>query len=406
MSRVLTAALASSFLLGLLDSGAVQASAGDVVISEFRFRGPAGANDEFVEIRNAGAVPVDISGWKLQVCAAASGTAATRLGVPTATMLDAGEHYLFAHVSYTGGTPADVAYAIGIADEGGVRIADAGGNVVDGVGSSNGAVDECREGTGLALPAENSDSSFERTQDTNDNAADFAQRRSDPQACGACTAATPTVSVGDAAVAEGDAGATTTQVTVSLARPVTMQVAVGIASRDETAVAPVDYTTLQDTIVFGPGERTKTVSVSIASDQEPEPDETFALELSVPAGVVAADASGRVTILDDDEPASTRCAVFAVGRVDGRQGSLLVVAADFRAVAPRGFVAYLDTASRTRLFFSKLTSLSAAGGHATLVGTGFRLELGPQKHFGLSYVGGSVSGALQPGRIALNCASS
>jgi hypothetical protein len=407
MFRVLAAALAASFLFGLLDAGAVQASAGDVVISEFRFRGPAGANDEFVEIRNSGAVPVDISGWKLQVCAAASGTAATRVNVPAETMLDVGEHYLFAHTSYTGATLADASYAIGVADEGGVRIAAADGGVVDGVGSSNGAVDECREGPGLVLPTANSDSSFERTQDTDDNAADFAQRASDPQACGGCTAATPTVSVGDASVAEGNVGAATTQLTVSLARPVTVPVAVGIATKDETAVAPGDYRTLQETIVFAPGERTKAVSVSVAGDQEPEADETFKLELSVPAGAAAADPSGRVTIVDDDEPASTRCTAFALGRVDGRSRSLLVVAADSTrsASSPRGFVAFVDAASKARLFFSNLTSLTVAGGRATLAGAAFRLELGPQKQFSLSHSGGSVSGTLQPGGIALRCAS-
>jgi hypothetical protein len=152
MLRAVLVALAASFLFGLLEARPVHGSAGGVVVSEFRFRGPAGANDEFVEIRNAGAVPVDISGWRLQVCAAASGTAATRLNVPADTMLDAAEHYLFAHASYTGPTPADASYAIGIADEGGVRIADAGGNVVDGVGSSNGVVDECREEHGARSP--------------------------------------------------------------------------------------------------------------------------------------------------------------------------------------------------------------------------------------------------------------
>jgi hypothetical protein len=83
------------------------------------------------------------------------------------------------------------------------------------------------------------------------------------------------------------------------------------------------------------------------------------------------------------------------------------VAAHYKrgAAAPRGFVAYADPASRTRLVFSSVTSLVAAGDRATLVGTAFRLELGPQKRFSLSFAGGSVSGALHPGGIALRCAS-
>jgi hypothetical protein len=211
--------------------------------------------------------------------------------------------------------------------------------------------------------------------------------------------------VSDASVQEGDAGAATAHVILSLGRPLTKPVEVGVTTKDETAVAPGDYAALEDTIVFAPGERTKTVSISVAGDEEPEPDETFALELAVPAGAVAADSSGRVTIVDDDEPASTRCTVFALGRVEGHPRSLLVVVVGSRGATPRGFVAYFDSASKTRLFFSDLTSLTVAGGRATLIGSGFRLELGPQKRFGLSYSGGAASGALQPGGIALRCAS-
>jgi uncharacterized protein len=111
------ATLAAAFCFRLFDPATAAGSASGVVVSGFRFRGPAGANDEFVELRNAGGAPVEISGWKLQACAAVSGAAATRLNVPADTMLDVGERYLFAHSSYTGAAPADASYAIGIADE-------------------------------------------------------------------------------------------------------------------------------------------------------------------------------------------------------------------------------------------------------------------------------------------------
>src|SRR4051794_41857146 len=47
-------------------------SSNGVVISEFRFRGPAGGNDEFVELMNTSSGPIAIGGWELQGCA--SGT--------------------------------------------------------------------------------------------------------------------------------------------------------------------------------------------------------------------------------------------------------------------------------------------------------------------------------------------
>jgi hypothetical protein len=55
-------------LLALLASAAPavaqSAPPNEIVISEFRTRGPAGGNDEFVELRNRSAVPVEISGWR------------------------------------------------------------------------------------------------------------------------------------------------------------------------------------------------------------------------------------------------------------------------------------------------------------------------------------------------------
>jgi uncharacterized protein len=404
MLRALMAVLAASLALGSLAVQPVTASASGVVISEFRFRGPAGPSDEFVELRNAGAAPVDISGWKLQVCAAASGVAATRVTVPAETMLDVGERYLFSHTGYTGAAAPDSTYAIGIADEGGVRVADSAGVVVDGVGSSDGAVDECREGAGLALPTSNSDASLERTQDTDDNAADFTATTSTPQGCGVCTAATPTVSVGDVSVQEGNDGDTKVEVTVFLTRPVTVPVSVDVATRGESALAPDDYLSLRQTVLFAPGERARTVPVSVVGDLDDEPDETFALELSVPAGAVAADPAGRVTIIDDDEPASTPGCVFALGRADGRPRSLLVVAAKYRpgAAAPRGFVAFRDRTTKTRLFFTELTRLVVRGDETALVGTGFRLELRPGRQFQLSTAAGTVVGTAA---IARRCGS-
>jgi uncharacterized protein len=153
-----------------------------VVISEFRARGPAGGNDEFIELRNRSAAPVDVSDWQLQGCASgAPGSPSNRATLSAGIVLAPGQSYLFANNSaggYSGTVEPDQTYGTGITDFAannfaGIRLVDAGGNVRDGVGSPN---SPCREGTGIVTPGTNVDNSFERvggTADTGDNAADF-----------------------------------------------------------------------------------------------------------------------------------------------------------------------------------------------------------------------------------------
>ena len=43
----------------------LRATSSNIVISEFRVRGPQGGNDEFIELYNKSAAPVAIGGWKI-----------------------------------------------------------------------------------------------------------------------------------------------------------------------------------------------------------------------------------------------------------------------------------------------------------------------------------------------------
>jgi beta-lactamase superfamily II metal-dependent hydrolase len=167
----------NSYPAGLPPSGGTSGSE-LVTISEARFRGPNGANDEFVELRNVGVDSADISGWKLQACSATSGSASNRATVPASTTLDPGGYYLIARSSYySGSTTPDLTFSAAIADGGGVRVVDAGSAYIDGVGSVAPTTSECREGDGLTFPGANNDESFHRAgsgiTDTDDNADDF-----------------------------------------------------------------------------------------------------------------------------------------------------------------------------------------------------------------------------------------
>ena len=148
-----------------------------VVVSEFQFRGPTGGNDEFVELLNTSSAPVDISGWRLQGCAGASGAASNRATVPAGITLGPGQHYLFGNSAGSYASIADTTYAVGISDDGGAQIVLASGTKEDGVANQDASADVCREGTGLAIPTANGDNAFERKdegrQDTDSNVDDF-----------------------------------------------------------------------------------------------------------------------------------------------------------------------------------------------------------------------------------------
>jgi uncharacterized protein len=183
-------------------AAAQSAPPSEIVISEFRTRGPSGGNDEFVELRNRSAAPVDISGWRLQGCAAASGAASDRVRVGDDVVLAAGGSYLFANDAsggFSGSVEPDETYGTGFTDfatsnSSGIRIVDAAGTVRDGVGSP---ISPCREGTGITTPTTNGDNSFERiggTTDTDDNRADFAgPKPGNPQSSGGNTTGQPPV---------------------------------------------------------------------------------------------------------------------------------------------------------------------------------------------------------------------
>ncbi|MBA2702643.1 MAG: lamin tail domain-containing protein [Blastocatellia bacterium] len=159
----------------------VEPSAGQLLISEFRTRGPAGASDEFVEIYNPTTSTQVISGLKVRA-SNGTGTISDRVTITAGTALGSGCHYLIANTSsggYSGSVPANQTYGTGITDDGGIAITQSNGTTIDMVGLSNGSA--FKEGTPLALLSANVDQSYERKPggsfgngtDTNNNAADF-----------------------------------------------------------------------------------------------------------------------------------------------------------------------------------------------------------------------------------------
>ena len=189
--------------------GLAQIAAGQLIISEFRVRGPNGANDEFIEIYNNSGADHTVAGGGTGYAVAASNGVA-RCVIPNGTVIPNRGHYLcvnsvgYSLASYPAGNgttaTGDATYTTDIPDNAGIAIfnTSVGGSFVlanrmDAVGSTSEANTLYKEGTGYpALTPFSINYSFYRDncgksgsittfgicpistpKDTNNNAADF-----------------------------------------------------------------------------------------------------------------------------------------------------------------------------------------------------------------------------------------
>jgi hypothetical protein len=182
-----------------------------LIISEFRVRGPNGANDEFIELyNNSGADHTVASGGASTGYAVVASNGVARCVVPNGTVIPNRGHYLcvnsvgYSLASYPAGNgttaTGDATYTTDIPDNAGIAIFNTSvaadftlANRLDAVGSTSEANTLYKEGTGYpALTPFSIDYSFYRDncgksgsittfgncsistpKDTNNNAADF-----------------------------------------------------------------------------------------------------------------------------------------------------------------------------------------------------------------------------------------
>lgn len=264
-----------------------------LVISEFRFRGPAGGNDEFVEIYNNTDSPINIGGLKLRGSNSNTPPAvADRATIPTGTMLPARGHYLFVNNAaggYSGTVPGDRTYNTGIVDTGGIALTMPDNTILDQVGLNiNSAFKE-----GNVLPnlgtttAANLNRGYERkpgggagsTQDTNDNLNDFMLLTpSDPQ--NLASAPVPSLQVAPtslnfASVAVGSSANLNVTVTNGAGGTITLNTpfsVTGTNANQFSVQAPASTTlgpnaSMMLTVTFRPTSAgTKTANLSITSN--------------------------------------------------------------------------------------------------------------------------------------------
>ena len=111
---------------------------------------------------------------------------------------------------------------------------------------------------------------------------------------------TPSLSIGDSTVTEGNSGTTDAVFDVTLSAVSASQVTVDFETAPGSAGSAVDYHPTTGTLVFDPGQTTKSVPVSVTGDDAAETDETFLLILSNASGATMANGTGLGTITNDD----------------------------------------------------------------------------------------------------------
>lgn len=130
----------------------------------------------------------------------------------------------------------------------------------------------------------------------------------------------PTISINDITITEGDSGTTTAQFEIRRSHDDGHIVTVDWQTADGSADA-TDYAPAAGTVSFGSGELARNISISVFGDLDEETDEHFFVDLSNPRNADLADDQGRCTITDDDSPTPVPMTiVLGVGALDSIDG--------------------------------------------------------------------------------------
>src|ERR1044072_7440513 len=115
-------------------------------------------------------------------------------------------------------------------------------------------------------------------------------------------AQTPSISVREVVVAEGNSGTTQATFVVALSGPASQTVSFNYATADGTATAGSDYVATTGAASFAPGEVEKPLVVLVNGDTVDEAQETFFLDISNVQNATVSSNRGNGFIIDDDGP--------------------------------------------------------------------------------------------------------
>ena len=186
------------------------------------------------------------------------------------------------------------------------------------------------------------------------------------------------IEIGDARITEGDSGSVAALFTVTRSLQTSGTDTLEYATITNTATTD-DFTAVPSTtLIFNPGDITKTISIDVTGDTVDETDETFFVQLGNPsAGLFFSRDSGSGTIVDDDsEPkltiadtlisegdSGTKSATFTVTLSAASASTVLVnyVTSDETAVAGTDYVSASNSLTFTPGDTEEIISITVNG---------------------------------------------
>lgn len=197
----------------------------------------------------------------------------------------------------------------------------------------------------------------------------------------------PSLSINDVTVAEGNSGITTATFTVTLSPSSSQTVTVDYATSSAspaTAAAGTDYQAIPaTTLTFNPGDTSKTIDVLVNGDTTNEAIcETFFVNLTAPVNATISDGQGQGGITDDD---GTKLVISQVYGGGGNSGAPYTN--DFIEIFNRG---------NTSVNLSGLSVQYAAATGATWQGTNLSGTLPAGKYYLIQESSGGANGSPLP----------
>jgi len=171
-------------------------------------------------------------------------------------------------------------------------------------------------------------------------------------------AVSPTLTVTNASVVEGNAGISNLVFTVTSSVAATSAITVTYATANGTALAGSDYTATNGTLTIPVGATSGTVTVPVSGDTVIEADETFTLVLTAPANTSITGGTITGTIINDDFPTAS---IANASILEGSTGGVtnLVFTVTLSATIPVAVTLNYATADGTALSANDYTATAA-----------------------------------------------